>query len=198
MRLYHFPPAPNPARVLFYLREKGIDWIELVLIDLTRGEHRSAAHLARHPGGAVPVLELDDGTMLTESLAIIEYLEELQPDPPMIGTTPLARARTRALERFIELRVFQRLVRWVHATRSPLGLPPNPVLAEAEIAAVPEALARIEGQLEGGDFLQGEHPSIADCTLLAGLNFARFADFELPGNLPRLRRWAELYPLRHL
>ena len=133
MKLYQFPPAPNPARVLFYLNEKGLD-IERVLVDFTQGEQRSPEHLARNPTGTLPVLELDDGTFLTESVAIIEYLEECFPAPVMIGRSPLERARVRAFERFIEMNVLLRVIRIVHATNSPLGLPANPALAESESA----------------------------------------------------------------
>ena len=97
MKLYTFPPAPNPS----------------------------------HPAGTAPVLELDDGAFLTESLAIIEYLEELHPDPPMIGTDLLSRARTREVERDIEFAIMLRIIRYVHAHKSPLGLPPNQQLRKA-------------------------------------------------------------------
>src|SRR5262245_39217671 len=104
MKLYMFPLAPNPRRVVVYLKEKGIE-LSFVSIDVTKGENRTPEFLAKNPSGALPVLELDDGTVLTESLAIVEYLEELHPNKPMIGTTPLERARVRELERICELGV---------------------------------------------------------------------------------------------
>lgn len=197
MKLYTFPPAPNPARVRFYLREKGLE-VEEVLVDLTRGEHMTPEHVARNPAGTVPVLELDDGACLTESVAIIEYLEECYPDPPMIGTDALSRARTRAVERDIEMSVMLRLIRYVHAHNSPLGLPRNPAVAEQELARLPLGLARVEARLVDGDFVMGESPSIADCTLLAALNFGHFGAFEVGPQYPRIQRWFEAYALRHL
>ena len=102
MKLWTFPPAPNPRKLAVYLAEKGLD-IPVELINLVEGRQNSPEFLAINPKGAVPVLELDDGSRLTESLAIIEYLEELNPDPPMIGTDPLERARVREAERMIDL-----------------------------------------------------------------------------------------------
>jgi glutathione S-transferase len=197
MKLYTFPPAPNPARVGFYLREKGIE-VDTVLLDFTKGEQNSPEHLARNPAGTAPVLELDDGTFLTESLAIIEYLEELYPEPPMIGTDPLSRARTREAERDIEFCVMLRIIRYVHAHRSPLGLPPNPAVAEQELARLPNGLNRVEARLEGNEFVLGSAPSIADCTLLAALNFGRFADLDPGKEYPNIGAWFERYALRHL
>ena len=85
MKLYYFPVAPNPTRVRIYLAEKGTE-VEQVLVDLRKGEQSSRSeHLERNPFGNLPVLELDDGRFLTESLAIMELFEELYPDPPMLG-----------------------------------------------------------------------------------------------------------------
>lgn len=196
MKLYTFPFAPNPARVEFYLREKDIE-IETILIDLSKGEHKTESHLRRHPGGAVPVLELDDGRYLTESLAIIEYLEELHPTPPMIGATTEERAFTRSMERFVELQLFSRLLRYVHATNSPIGLPANPALAENEERFLPDALGRLDIQIGGSPFVMGDRPSIADVTLLGGLRFATFFGWELPGEHRNLHRWFESYGARH-
>ena len=135
--------------------------IERVLVDFRQGEQSSPEHLARNPAGLCPVLELDDGTCLPESLAIMEYLEELHPEPPMIGTDALSRAFTRAAERDIEFNVLLRIIRIVHATNSPIGLPPNPPLAEAELKRLPAGLERVEDRLKGNEFVMGDHPTIA-------------------------------------
>ncbi len=133
MKLYFFPVAPNPTKVRLYLAEKSAGGAEIalteVIVNLREGEQNRAEHLARNPFAKLPVLELDDGTHLIESLAIIEYLEELHPHPPMIGSTPLERARVRALERIADVGVLMVVGRIVHATNSPLGLPPSPEVA---------------------------------------------------------------------
>lgn len=198
MKLYHFPVAPNPARVLFYIKEKGLTDIELVLVDFFKGEQNSDAHLARSPQGVVPVLELADGRCFTESLAIIEYLEERFPQPPLIGSTAEQRLQTRSMERMIEMTLLVPVMRLVHATRSPLGLPPNPAVAEQEQSRLPVRLHRLNEQLQQGPFVLGERVSIADCTLLAAYNFAQLGQLDLFADYPALRRWVDHYALRHL
>ena len=189
MKLYYFPIAPNPTKVRIYLAEKGIE-IEQVLVNLVEGEQRSPEHLTRNPFGSLPVLELDDGSHLTESLAIIELFEELYPDPPMIGTDPFERARVRRLERIADLGVLIPVGRIIHATRSPLGLPPVPEIAEAARRELPKALEILDAAIGDLPFLGGGHPTIADCTLFAALGFARFGKVEIDRAHHNLARWS--------
>ena len=187
MKLYDFPLAPNPRRTRIYLAEKGLE-IPRVAVDLRAGEQRSAEFLAKNPHGSLPVLELDDGTLLTESGAIIEYLEELHPEPPMLGRTPLERAKTRRLERLCEIAVLFRVGRFVHATLAPLpGAKPNPPLAEWVKGELPRGLAVLEREV--GEFVAGERVSVADCTLFAAFEFARVAGLALEDGHPRLGAW---------
>jgi glutathione S-transferase len=205
MKLYFFPIAPNPTKVRLYLAEKAdagrpID-LEMVQVNLPAGEQKSEAHLARSPFGKVPVLEFDDGTNLTESLAIIEYLEELHPEPPMIGSDARERARARELERIADLGALVSIARIVHATNSPLGLPPNPELAAAAREPLLPALGYLEAQLaDGRDFVAGARPTVADCTLAAGLQFGRFGkvfdEMPLAPEHPALTEWDERYRAR--
>ena len=103
MKLFTTPKAISPARVHFFLAEKGIE-VERELINLMEGEHRSAAYRSRVPNGRVPALQLDDGTVLCETVAISRYVEEaIQPDPPLLGTNPLERARIEMYDRMMEL-----------------------------------------------------------------------------------------------
>ena len=194
MKLFVFPVAPNPTRVRLFLAEKrqaGAEFeIEEVMVDLRKQEQRSPEHLARNPLAKLPVLELDDGRFLTESLAIIEYLEERIPEAPMIGTTAETRARTRELERIVEMGVLRPIAEFVHATASPLGLPPNPAVAEHARETLPRNLAIVEDRLaDGRPLLMGDHPTIADCTLAAALQFGRMADFEPGADHPNVVRW---------
>lgn len=198
MKLYVFPVAPNPTKLRLYVAEKlaggaKLDLAEQV-VDLRSGEQKSAEHRARSAFGRLPVLELDDGSFLTESLAIIEYLEELEPEPPMIGRTPLERARVRELERTAELGVMGPIARIVHATKSPLGLPPVPEIAAAARVALDEALRVLDAKLEDGrPFVAGDRPTVADCTLAAALQFGRFGGVTLDPELASLLRWDRSY-----
>ena len=189
MKLYTFTPAPNPRKLNTYLGEKGIR-IPMVMVNLTQGENRTPEMLAKNPMGGLPFLELDDGTVLTESLAIIEYLEELNPDPPMIGTTPVERALTRRLERICELGVMGRIARIVHNTKSPLpDVVENPEVAEQMRSELPGPLTVLDDVLAGQPFLGGERPSIADCTLFGAWEFGRMFGVEMDPKFENLQRW---------
>lgn len=198
MRLYVFPVAPHPTRVRLYLAEKRAAGaciaLEEVIVSLREGKQHTPEHLARNPLGKLPVLELPDGTHLTESLAIIQYLEELHPDPPMIGSDPLTRARVYELERIAELGVMLPIARIVHATRSPLGSPPNPEVAAHYRALLPRAVAVLEERIsDGRPFIAGALPTIADCTMAAALQFARFGGVEIDPSFHALARWDRAY-----
>src|SRR5882762_2912137 len=100
MKLYGAEMAANPRRVRIYLAEKGLE-IEQVDFLPPHNELKSPEYLAKNPAGKIPLLELDDGTCISESAAIIEYLEEMFPTPPMIGISPVERAKARAVERIV-------------------------------------------------------------------------------------------------
>jgi len=197
MKLYYFPVAPNPTRLRLYLAEKAQGGcaieLEQVQVHLPKGEQNAPEHLARSPLGRVPVLELDDGSYLSESLAIMEYLEELHPEPPMIGRDPLERARVRELERVAELGVLQPIARIVHATNSPLGLPPQPELAEHFRGNLTPNLRLLDARIGDAPFVAGAAPSIADCTLAAALQFGRFGGVEIDSDYTNVVRWDAAY-----
>lgn len=196
MKIYDFPFAPNPRKLRTYLGEKGLE-IPFEMVNLIHGEHKTEAFLAKNPLGSVPVLELEDGELLSESLAIIEYLEELYPDPPMIGVTPLERARTRRLERIADLGVFSRVARYVHAIGSPLpDREPDPATAAKMLEELPEPLAVLEAELADRVFVAGDRPTIADCTLFAAFTFAGFRDLDLGRDHPNLARWFAAFSKR--
>ena len=189
MKLYYFPIAANPTRVRIFVGEKGIGDLEMELVSFIDAQQKSDVHRRRNPLGRLPVLELDDGSFLTESTAIIEYLEELHPDPPMIGTMPEERAKVRELDRLADIGVLINFTRTVHATKSPLGLPPRPEVATDAIGRVPEFLAILDRRLEQHVFLGGDRPCIADCTLCAAYGFAEFGGIEVPSGFTQIDRW---------
>jgi glutathione S-transferase len=173
MKIHTFGKAPNPKRVHLYLAEKGIA-LERVEVDLLGGETRTAAFRAKNPMATVPVLELDDGSFVSESLAIIEYLEERHPEPPMLGVTPEARLRARELERICEHGVLLRVAQVLQHTHPYFAkfYDQSPTVAESGRAALERTLDVLESRIEEGPFLLGERPMVPDCTLFAALSWA--------------------------
>lgn len=197
MRLWANSVSTNPRRVLIYLAEKGIA-LERVDVDIAPGAPRDADFLRLSPAGKIPVLELDDGTALIESAAIVEYLEELHPDPPMIGVEPAARARVRADERIVS-----DLIAWTgvlarHA--SPLfkdRVDQQPAAAEAARPLVAGQLDMLERRMGDHAFLSGDKPSIADCSLCALLQVCRDRlALPLVAGHPGLQAWFERFDKR--
>ena len=198
MKLYCFPVAPNPTRVRLYLAEKSESGsplpVEEVTVNLREREQKSSEHLLRNPFGKLPVLELADGSFLRESAAIIEYLEERYPDPPLIGQSPEERARVRELDRIADLGVLLPIGRIVHATNSPLGLPPNPAVAADSRELLPANLRFLDDCLaDGRPFLAGQRPTVADGTLQAAFQFGRFGNVEIDPAFENLARWDRAY-----
>jgi glutathione S-transferase len=189
MKLYDFPQSPNCRKVRIYLAEKGLS-VPLQPVDLLAGEQRSPAFLRRNPFGAVPILELDDGMVIPESLAIIEYLEEQHPQPPLLGTEPLSRAQVRAWERRCELGVLlQATRRFLHS--SPFfssRVVQNPQVVNEAAQVLRERLTLLDAQLRDHEWVAGGF-SLADITLLTGIDFAAVSGFTLAPAWLHLSRW---------
>jgi len=189
MKLYDFPQSPNCRKVRMYLAEKGRS-VPLQQINLLAGEQSSPEFLQRNPFGAVPILELDDGTVIPESLVIIEYFEELYPEPPLLGRDPLTRALVRAWERRCELGVFlQATRRFLHA--SPFfatRVEQNPKVVQEAGQVLRNRLSLINDQLKDHEWVTGSF-SLADITLLAGIDFATASQFTLEPAWTHLGRW---------
>ncbi|MEM6710346.1 MAG: glutathione S-transferase family protein [Pseudomonadota bacterium] len=201
MKLYMVPLAPNPTKVMLYIAERealGAAFeIEQIVVNTVKGRHKEPAHLARNPFGTVPTLELDDGTFLVESLAIMEYLGDRFPDGALYGSNPEARGRARDVERIIDLRLAGPMGQYGHAVNSPLGYPKNDTKAAEMEAAMQQPLDYLETLLaDGRPLLLGERVSVADCTLQASLQFMRYVEADIFGDRPRLRSWDERYRAR--
>jgi glutathione S-transferase len=191
MKLYDFPQSPNCRKVRVYLAEKGLK-VPLHPVDLLAGEQRSAEFLQRNPFGAVPILELDNGTVIPESLAIIEYFEELHPEPSLLGTDLVTRALVRAWERRCELGVFlQGTRRFFHS--SPYfasRVEQNPKVVEEAGQVLRTRLALINNHLKDQEWLAGPF-SLADITLLVAIDFASASQLSLDPAWTHLGRWYE-------
>ena len=201
MKLYTVPPAPNPMRVTLYLAERtalGAEIpLETVIVNTLKGQHREPEHLARNPFGTLPVLELDSGEYLTESLSIIDYLESAFPEHRLLPSDPVAAALARNIERTVEMRVTFDLAWWVHFTKSPIDYEPDPARAAELLTKMQAGLDYAEALLrDGRAFLTGNQPCTADCTLAAFFQFMRYTGEDLIGQRAALRAWDEHYRAR--
>ena len=198
MKLHMFPFAPNPAKVRLYLAEKAELGCEIpleeVTVNLLESEQNSEAFLAKNPRGTLPVLELEDGTCLYESLAIIEFFETTYPSPSMWGDDPVRAAYARQIERIADIGVLINTAREIHTSNSPLGLPANPTVSKYFAENRKKAVAHLESEMaDGRPFLAGDRPTVGDCTLQAILQFARFREVDVLEDAPQLREWCDRY-----
>ena len=191
MLLYQFKMGTNPRRVIIYLAEKGLE-VPRYELDYRGDEHRSSGYLRINPAGRAPALLTDDGAVITEAGAIVEYLEELHPERPMIGTDPLSRARVRALERVgNDLCVRSQAWLWNLTDAFPAKEPhPSNVVAEQAYRYVLELLDILEAHIGESEFLAGDEPTIADFSAFAIFQTARERfDRPLATEHARLDRW---------
>jgi glutathione S-transferase len=198
MRLFDGGRVPNARRVRIFLAEKGIS-LPMVPTDLGKMDNKSAEFTARNPLQRVPVLELDDGAHLTESVAICRYFEELQPDPPLFGTGARERAFVEMWNRRVELELYlavQAAFRHTHPAMAEREVPQVPAWGEANRPRALAMMALIDQQLSTNTYLAGENFSIADITLLVTIDFLKPAKLAVPENLDHLRRWHQLVSSR--
>ena len=198
MKLYDNPYAPNPRRVRVFLAEKGIE-IPRVAVDILKGEQRSPQFTALNPRQAVPVLELDDGTAIAESIAICRYFEELKPQPPLFGSSTLERAQVEMWQRRIELGLMAAIgqfFRHSHPLMANVEVPQIAGWAEANRARALKFLPTLERQLADKPFVCGEAFTVADITGLVALDFMKFSGIALPDDSAQVRRWHQTLAAR--
>lgn len=174
MKLYDFSGAPNAKRVRVYLAEKGLE-VPIVPVNIVKGEHRTDAFRSKNPMASVPVLELDDGRCFSESEAIIEYLEELNPTPSMLGETPEERLLVRQLERICEFGLLQQVARVLQSSHPFFAKrhQQHPSSVENASRALHGTLKVVDGLIGERSFIAGDRPTVADCTAFAAMEFAR-------------------------
>jgi glutathione S-transferase len=194
MKLYGAAkPAPNPRRVRMFLAEKGIA-LEESPLDLLAREHKSPEHLARNSLGQVPVLELDDGTTISETVAICRYFEEIQPEPALFARTPAGKARVDMWIRRVEFQVMVPVgMFWRHAhPRTAALLRQHKAFGESNRGAYGRAQAWLDAELaDGRPFLAGTSFSMADICALSTVDFAHWIGLELDPERTRLVAWRE-------
>ncbi|HEX2555586.1 MAG TPA: glutathione S-transferase [Microvirga sp.] len=191
MKLYDAGRAPNPRRVRIFLAEKGIS-VPLVPLDLNRLDHKTPAYVAINPMKQSPALELDDGTVLTESVAICRYFEELHPEPALFGTGALGRARVEMWQRRMEFGLLgpvAAVFRHLHPAMAPMEVPQVASWGEANKPRVMEFLGLLDRHLAGSAFVAGDAYSIADITGLVGIDFLKPARLAVPDEMAHVKRW---------
>jgi len=200
MKLYEFELAPNPRRVRMFLAEKGAN-IPTVQVNVRQGEQFSAEFLKINPYSVVPVLELDDGTCLGESVAICRYVESLYPDPPLMGRGAKDQAIVEMWNRRAE---FEGIMAAGEAVRNALplfadrsvagvrsGFPQIPALIDRGKKRMARFFAFCDRQLADNAFLAGAHFTIADITAFVAVEFAKRADITIPAECENLLHWHE-------
>ena len=191
MKLYNHSLAPNPRRVRIFAAEKGIN-LTLEDVDILAGQSRTPEFLAKNTSGGVPVLELDDGSHLSESVAICRYLEGLHPEPNLLGRDLREQADIERWNRRMELELFAAIGRTVQNT-SPIfqgRFKQFPEYGEAQRAVVYQRLERMDRELNGHQFVAGDRFTIADITALVAIDIGgRLADIKIVPELAHLTRW---------
>ncbi len=191
MKLYDSSRAPNPRRTRIFLAEKGIS-VPTEQVDMMAMQHKTTEYTAVNPLQRMPALVLDDGTIITESIAICRYFDALQPEPPLFGVGAKEIALVEMWNRRCELNLLfpvAHVFRHSHPAMKELEVPQVPAWAEANKPRVAEFLKILDGQLKSNSFVAGEHFSVADVTALCAVDFMKPAKIPMPDGLANLRRW---------
>lgn len=197
MLLYDFPKAPNPRRINIFLAEKGID-IPRVAVDLMKREQLTPAYRAKNPGCDVPMLELDDGTCISQIRGIQRYFEETHPNPPLMGSSPAQKA---SVEMWDQLAFMNGLLAVAEAFRNtaegfanravvgPHNYPQIPELAQRGKARLQHFFEDFDKRLTDHDYVAGDFYSVADITALVTCDFAGWIKASIPDSCVHLKAW---------
>ena len=193
MLLYDGGKAPNPRRVRIFLAEKGVE-VPMKPVNMGELEHRSDEITSLNPLQRLPVLELDDSTILTESVAICRYFEALHPDPPLMGHDALDRAVVEMWNRRMELHLLATVAnafRHTHPAMQDWEVPQVQEFGEANRPKALNTMEFLDGELASRQFIAGDRYSIADITAMMGIDMLKPARIERPLHLQNLMRWYE-------
>lgn len=191
MKLYDGGRAPNPRRVRVFLAEKGIE-LPTEQVDLGALAHKSDAYTAINPLQRVPALVLDDGTVITESIAICRFFEIEKSDPPLFGLTAREIAIIEMWQRRVELHLLgpiSQVFRHLHPAMKAMEVPQLADWGEVNKPRVMEFLELLDRELSGRAFIAGDRYSVADITGLVAVDFMKPAKLAVPDGLAHVRRW---------
>ena len=194
MKLYDFSGAPNPRRVKIFAHEKEID-LELVNCDMLKREHKTPEFLKKSPSGKIPVLELEDGRCISESIAICRYLESIVPEPNLFGEDSFEMSYVESRNRHIEFELWTQIgISWVN---SPIvgsmdlfeQIPDAKKASDANVVAY---YKRLDKEFVSSEYVAGNRYTVADITLLSAIDFASsMVDLKPSESLKNLNRWHE-------
>ncbi len=192
MKLYESKMAPNPRRVRIFLAEKGIQ-VPDEQVDIGKAQNRGPEFLKINPFGGVPVLQLDDGTNLAESVAICRYFEETHPEPHLMGVDARDRALVEMWQRRMELNLFSMVTGCFRNTSDFFKgrIPQVPEYGEVCRQAAEKAFGMLDGFLGASKFIAGERYTIADITALVAIDFAKLIKLRISPEQKNLARWYE-------
>jgi len=197
VKLYDYAMAPNPRRVRIFLAEKGIS-VPTVQLDISKAENRTPPFLAKNPLGGVPYLELDDGTVIAESVAICRYFEATKPQPPLLGTGAVEQAVVEMWQRRMELELFRHVTGCFQNTHEFFKGRIEQVPAYGEVCrrTAGKRLEWLDGELAGRPFIAGDGYTIADITALVAVDFGRVVGIRIAPDQKNLSRWHEAVSAR--
>jgi glutathione S-transferase len=191
MKLYDFARAPNPRRVRVFLAEKGLT-VPTEQVDLGTLQQKTPEFTSINPMQRLPVLVLDDGTVLAESIAICRYFESLRPEPPLFGRGAKETALVEMWNRRMELNLLASVAavfRHLHPAMREMEQPQVAEWGEANKPRVLEFLAFVDRELKDRLFVAGDHYTVADITGMIAVDFLKPAKLAVPDNLVNVRRW---------
>jgi glutathione S-transferase len=191
MKLYDSRQAPNPRRTRIFLAEKGIT-VPTEQVDFIAKQHKTPEYAAINPLQRMPALVLDDGTVITESIAICRYFEVLQPEPPLFGVGAKEIALVEMWNRRVELGLFfpvAQVFRHTHPAMKELEVPQVPDWAEANKPRIIEFLHVLDGELKNTRFIAGDRYTVADITALCAVDFMKPARVAVPDDCTNVKRW---------
>ncbi|HEY4141750.1 MAG TPA: glutathione S-transferase [Pseudolabrys sp.] len=191
MKLYDSKMAPNPRRTRIFLAEKGVS-VPTEQVDMMKMEHRTPEYTAINPLQRMPVLVLDDGTVIAESLAICRYFDTLHPEPPLFGVGAKEIALVEMWSRRVENNFFATVAavfRHLHPAMKELEVPQVPAWAEANRPRVTQFLELLDVELGKHEFIAGDRFTVADITALCTVDFMKPARLTVPEEAANVRRW---------
>lgn len=191
MKLYDGGRAPNPRRTRIFLAEKGIT-VPTEQVDILAKQHKTPDFAAMNPMMRLPVLVLDDGTCISESIAICRYFEALRPEPPLFGQGPLEIAMVEMWNRRAEINFLANVAhvfRHLHPSMKELEVPQIPEWAEANRPRVIDFLGVLDRELAKREFIAGGRYSVADITALVAYDFLKPAKIAVPDEMTNVKRW---------